>query len=138
MLMLKNKRSWLRILEAVIAVLIVLSFVLLIYSRQNSATNREEAINQWMTHIKDYLSKDDAVRNSVLANDIGPINVKLREILPAWLNFSSRICSAEEICSNPAGFPSASVIPGEIVIFANLTYHPENASILKIFLWENG
>ena len=137
MRMLKNKQGWLRILEAVIAVLLVLSFVLLIFSRQNASSNQEEETQRMLRYTLDYLSKDEAVRNSVLANDTNLIDLKIRQILPIGINFSSRICSSEEICSNPAGFLQKTVYSDEILVFANLTYYSGNATKLKIFLWEN-
>jgi len=134
--MIKNKKAWIKIVEAAIAVLIVLSFVLLLFSRQNAGDEKEKEISKMLRYTLDYLSNNENARNQVIARNSSNIDKIISPLIPEWLNFSSRICSTSEVCSNPAGFMQKTVYSDEILVFANLTYYSGEAVKLKVFLWE--
>jgi len=132
----KNKKAWIKIVEAFIAVLLVLSVALVIISRQKLETNRDEEIARLLKYTLDYSSQNELLRNSVLSNNNTEINNRIQKIIPAWINFSSAICSINEVCTNPAGYIEKTVYSDSTIIVANLTYYSENAKKLQIFFWE--
>ena len=58
--MMKNKRAWLRIVEAVIAVMIVSGAVLVILSRQNVKPDLSDRIHQAQNEVLNIISKNCA------------------------------------------------------------------------------
>ena len=132
----KNKHAWLRIVEAFIGIMIVLSVALILISRQTNQTNTEEELTRLLRATVDYISHDEAMRTQILANDTSKVNEKIGQILPSWINFSSNICDSGSACPNPAGIIKKAVYSDEVLIVTNLTYTPENASKLRVFMWE--
>jgi hypothetical protein len=135
----KNKKAWLRIAEAFIAILLILSVILIVVSKHRAETNRGEEIARLLASTLDSISKDENLRGQILSNNTFGVNETIEKIVPFWMAYSTRICSYDDICSNPTNYSeyeSKNVYSDEIIVAANLTYRPQNATKLKVFFWE--
>jgi hypothetical protein len=142
-----NKKGWIRILEATIAVLIVTSVLVLVYTRQTEKTiDASEYIYSIQKEILDELSSNLSLRAAVLANDSSVnrdfLNVFVSSKIP--VAFGSRLLVCElSVPPIPCKLNSTDFLETrdydlfvlETVISANLTdYSPKK---VKLFVWEN-
>jgi len=135
----RNNKGWIRIVEAFAAVLLVLSVVLLIISRQRTESQKSSEIIKLEKYVLDYISEDETLRAYALSNNPLAIESNIQSLIPGWLNYTLRTCfvnqTYEDICAFPGAKPSGDVYVNEILIVANLTYY-QNATKVKLFLWE--
>ena len=132
---LKQKRSWIRIVEAFIAVMIVMSVVLVVISRQPQfEPTTEEELVKTQRHILDQVKETPDLRTEVLARgDLSNVNAIVAKLIPEGYSYETRVCDLETICS--LGLPvEGDIFVEEVVISADLTtYKP---TLLKLFFWE--
>jgi hypothetical protein len=131
-----NKKALFRILEAFIAVMIILGVVLVMVSRQRIESSKNEEIISLQKQIIDYVKVDEKTRSEILSNNSLSVNLVITKTIPSWLNYSVNICDASVICPNPVSNIKGQVYADEILITANKTYYPGNATRLVIFMWE--
>jgi hypothetical protein len=132
----KNKKGWIKILEAFIAIVLIVSTMLIIFSNQKKQVDRPEEMSVLLSSTLDVVSRDDSLRSQILANDASGVNITIEKIIPSWIAYSSKICNYNDICSNPAGYIDKAVYSEEILVVANLTYIANTPKKLKIFFWE--
>lgn len=134
----KNKKAWLRIIEAFIAVLMVLGVILVIISKQNSEASRADEITKLQKQILDYVSRDEGLRNEVLSGNanLPQINALVNRTIPPWIAYNVSLCKPQDICTIPFYKQNITqeVYTNEILIVANLTTY--KAWKLKLFFWE--
>lgn len=133
---LKNKKGWIKIFEAFIAIILIISTMLVVYTSQKKQVDRPEEITRLLSSTLDIIGRDDSLRGEILSNNTFGVNNTIEKIIPFWIGYSSRICSYDEICSNPQGYLDKSVYTDEILVMGNLTNTLDNPVKLKIFFWE--
>lgn len=129
----KNKKGWLRIVEAVLAILIVA--VALLFIRTNSLVqqNTSSDIYEIERNILELISKNDTLRAEVLRGELTNTKEFTSKMLSENWNHNLRICDLDVICGNEETIIDREVYSSEILIVANPeTYNPKK---LKIFVW---
>jgi hypothetical protein len=143
----RNKRGWIRILEATIAVMIVSGVMVMVYSRQPSrAESSEEFVYNLQKQIlMDIASRGD-LRKAVLEDDNETIELYVSERIPLVYGYYLRICGLGDICKmeDPDVFRETrdkSLFVEEAIISSDLgggggeeIYSPKK---VVFFLWEN-
>lgn len=128
----RNKKGWLRIVEAFIAVMIVAS-VLIILAVRVPKQDRTESIHNIQRNILEQISLNDSLRGEILQNNKTNTESYIKKNLPVYLNSTIRICEVNEICGMTS-YVEKEIYGDEILITANLTsYQPKK---LKFFVWE--
>jgi len=128
-----NRKAWLRILEAFLAVIIVLSAVLTIIAKQKPKTDISEEVYEKQRQVLDIISKNNDLRNDILMQDNTRINNIISNLIPGNWNYSTNICNISLICHNPKQVHETEVYTTEIIITSNLTkYAPKK---LRFFVW---
>lgn len=140
--MVKNKKGWMRILEATVAVLIVSGVLITIYSGQPKRVDPSEEISRLQKSILNDIASDNNLRSHVLNSEINTnydiLIQYIREKIPSHLNFSLKICSLSEIsCKlDEEVFKTLideEVFVEEIIISTDLsTYNPKK---VRLFVW---
>lgn len=127
----KNKKGWLRIIEAFISVLIVAS-VLIILSSRIPKQDRAENMHDIQRSILEQVSSNETLRAEILENDKTKTESFVENNLPVYLNSTVKICEISEVCGMPF-YVEKEVYSDEILITANLTkFSPKK---LKLFVW---
>jgi len=155
--MVRNKRGWIRILEATIAVMIVSGVLIVVYSEQaDKGTDISEIFYGLQRQILADVSSRVDLRLAVLntyndsnSNDgnFSLINDFVKDRMPGAYNYSLRVCVLNDPldhCKMSAASYIATldrdVFAEEIVISSELG-NGENrvygAKKLKFFIWEN-
>ena len=137
--MMNNKRGWIKVLEAFIAVLIIGGVILLTVSQNDGNQNAgiSSGVYEDQKAMLNALQFNDTLRASVLGIneaslpiEIGnsgfpaDVEAKLEEKNPGYLSCRAKICLLEQECliENTA---SSDVYVSQATIFANLqTYSP--------------
>jgi hypothetical protein len=127
----KNKKAWVRIVEAFIAITLIFSVLITLYTKQLSNPDISEEIYSLQKAVLSQVSNDEGLRKDVLANNKDSIMIFLEDKIPASLNYDIKICSLDEVCS--LDFYQKEIYASETVISSTLQeYSPK---VIKIFMW---
>jgi len=132
-----NKKGWLRIVEAILAILIILGTVLIIMSKQSPQGEVSGQIYERQRQILDIISKDNNIRETIITTteyeNNALVNNAIKRLIPRSWNYSTNICNLQEVCPNPGGYLDKDVYATEILITSTLSnYNPKK---LRFFVW---
>lgn len=127
--MMKNKRGWIRIVEAFIAIMLIMAVLLSIYS---ISVKDNDNIVKLIDTILDEIANNNQLRQDVLTGNSENLNEFVRQRIPNVMNFTIKICEIEDVCNLPEYKPD--VYARERIISSTLKeYGPKK---IKIFAWE--
>lgn len=127
----RGKKAWLRIVEAVIAVLILASVMIVMISREPRRSSAE-TIQETQRQILTQVSLNETFRGEILQNKKENADIFINRVLPPYWSFVTRICEVDEVCGMPF-YLDKEIYADEILVAANLTrYSPKK---LKLFVW---
>jgi hypothetical protein len=151
-MVIKNKKGFLRVIEATIAVLIVLGALLLIASQKE--TKPPEDLSNLLPPILDEIAQDNDFRRDIVEIydvSLSPdddTNFQILENIEIFvgarisnpsLEYSASICDLNVVCPLNEEFPVQSnkdIFAAERAISATLEQVEYNPRRLKIFLWK--
>jgi len=129
----KNKKAWLRILEAFLAVMIILSAVLIIMSKQKTTVDLSEEIIQNQDRILDIISKNNTLREKVILKQEESLTNEISKMIPPTMKFAIKICEIESACYTDKTPNDKEVYTREVLITSTLEqYSPKK---LRFFVW---
>jgi hypothetical protein len=129
----KDRKAWLRIVEAFLAILIIFGAVLVILAKQDPKADIGEGVYERQRQILEIISKNDSLRSSIIAEDNSKVNAAISTMIPPSWNFAINICNLDNICPNPGSYENKDVYATEVVITSTLTqYSPKK---LRFFVW---
>ncbi len=129
-----NKKAWLRIIEAFIAILIVASVLIIVMLRNPSQLDRGDEIYEKQRFILKQISLNDSLRGEILINKTINVEKFIESLAPVSWNFTTRVCDFEKICGLLPSFNiEKEIYVDQILITSNLTYF--NPRKLKFFVW---
>lgn len=136
-----NKKGWIRIVEAALAILIIFGVLLTVLGTRQIILNGQD-LSALIPPLLEEISKNVTLREKIISNDssaIVDINLYLKErIKQPYLNYTAKICLPTEVCSLES-YPinaKGDVFAAERIISSTLTqYNPKK---VKIFLWRIG
>ena len=130
----KNKQAWLRIVEVLIAILIITASVLIIYSNQdrNNEEISEDEVYRIQTQILDIISKNETLRQEIILGKTIIINQRIEKMIPNTWNFTTSICNINEICNSNTP-NDKNIYSTEVLVTSTLSdYSPKK---LRFFVW---
>lgn len=143
MLKRENKKGWIRIAEAFLAITLLAGVMIVMYTKNIEKTNRGNEISNFEKGILEEIAASPEMRDAVLRyegavpeseDDIANITIIRNFIatrMPAGFEFEIKICKIDVIC-NLENYKEE-VFARERVISASLTiYEPKK---VKIFMW---
>jgi hypothetical protein len=133
---LKNKRGWLKIFEAFLAVLLIMGFLLITLSRQDVGNNEASEIGKLQRSVLTSIDNDPILRNQVLINDTSGSIIFINKLKPVGFNYSLQVCNPLDICplnTSSDIIANKQIYANSILITSNLTYY--NQRQLKLFFW---
>ena len=129
----KDTKAWLRIVEAFIAILIVIGVVLVVLSNKSSGSSISESVYERQRQILNIISKNNNLRGFVLSENNTEINSAILDMVPASWEYTTEICDLNEICNSGQTPNDKEVYVTEVVITSTLTqYSPKK---LRFFVW---
>jgi len=96
--MIKNKRGWMRILEAFIAITLIAGFLLFVVSNKASKADVGAEILALEEAILNDIQSNDAMRYNVLIEARDPLIVLIKPRIPAGFDYDINICLPADAC----------------------------------------
>jgi hypothetical protein len=129
----KNKKGWLRIVEAVIAILIVFGAVLYVVSKQNYAPDRTQEIYEKADYVLQIVSKNDTLRQMVINKETTLLDQEISRMVPVSWGFSTCIVENILLICSPITPHDREVYVKEVLIVSTMQkYSPRK---LRLFIW---
>jgi len=141
--MLKDKRGFLRVLEAVIAVLLVAGAVTIVLVKNSQTEDNSETVKQIQQIILEEISTNPELRASVLRgsqSDIKALNETISNLMPSEYSYEFKICPLNDICglqNSPSYYTKGEIYADEVSITATLDIPPTDPKKLRLFMWIN-
>ena len=133
-----NKKAWLRIVEAFIAVLIILGVILYIMSISSPKNDISPAVYEKEKYILDFVSKNEQLRERVLTtplDDSSPvINNAIKEMISSSWDFETKVCSLDSVCGSVRAPGDREIYSSEIVVTSSNNRYELRK--LRLFIWE--
>ena len=130
----KNKKAWLRIMEAFIAVMLIMGVLLYLYTKNISNPSKSEDAYNFEKIILEEIAFNSDLRTAVLNGDTSRIEAFVAGKVSPGIDFRIRICGLDDICG--LDVLESEVFASERIISSNLdNYSPKK---VKIFIWERG
>ena len=130
----KSKKAWIAVIEAVLGILILFTFVMIVMSRNNANSQQDQAKNFQALFLNEIENNQD-LRKNILASQITDVNYSLQDFLDKFnMNYNLDVCitDIEEGCSLIIN--SKEVTAYDYFVASNSTqFEPKK---LKIFLWK--
>jgi len=127
-----NKKGWLRIFEAVIAIILILGAILLMYTNEKTTIDEGGYISDWQEEILARIAENESLRNFVVDENNPPIVKFIQDNLLPNLNFTTRICNLTGPCSMEF-YIDRDIFAQERIISGTLErYNPRK---IRFFVW---
>jgi hypothetical protein len=131
----KNKRGWIKIVEAVLAVLLLSVFLVFVYIRHSDGVDIGEYVYRLERSILVDIEKNNTLRGDVLSERKDRLNDFADSRISEAFDFSFEICSFSEICGlKSREYPiDKNIYADSVLITSTLEeYEPKQ---LKLFIW---
>ena len=127
-----NKWGFLRILEAIIAITIIISVMFIYFNKSRNFPQHDLTIRA--RAILDEISKDNILRADVLNNQTVKLDDFIQIRIPeAHLTFEVKICEVNDVCGK-SSYIRREIYSAERSISSILSsYSPKK---LRLFIWE--
>tara|TARA_Y100000310_G_C20652882_1_gene800412 strand:- start:304 stop:723 length:420 start_codon:yes stop_codon:yes gene_type:complete len=137
----RNKKAWVRILEAFIAIVLITAVFAVLYSRTLNKSGRGEQIYGLQKSILDEVASNEILRENILSSSPSLDNIRsfITSKVPPGFSFEIKICDINIICELDSyiGIEGKEIYSNERLISVTTTQTEElNPKILKIFMWE--
>ena len=129
----KDKKGFIKILEAFVAILIITGVMVFVYVNQIQKPSLDDSINQLLRLILEDIANKPSLRQAVLSADNSTINNSIRGFIPSEYQYDFKICDLNKLCKTDA-IIKKEIYSREITISSTLQDY--NPKVLKIFIWE--
>jgi hypothetical protein len=143
--MVKNKRAWVRILEATVAVMLVSAVMVLVYMKQtDDRASVDDYFYTLQKQILDEVASRSDLRLLVLNDNVAALDDFISSKMPDGINYTFKLCELASPCVMTFQYVLATVdkqvFVDEIIIAADLgdgTNEIYNPTKIKLFFWED-
>ena len=137
--MMKNKRGWIRIVEAVAGILLLAGVLLVVYSQHQTASSPNDYVYELQKQFLDEVASNSSLREDVMNSEDSSLKILAESIFPNNFNLTVEICELGSLSCKP----DSGVLPleGEIfvedrIISASLDVAVSTPKKVRIFVWE--
>ncbi len=138
-----NKKGWIRVVEASIAILIIFAVILSVSQLRKTRTERD--LSETITPLLEEIAKNNSMRDSVIDDTDDSDDAEKRITLflsnkikaETNLNYSFNICKIDEVCGFKGSYPtdiSGNIYAGSRVISSSLS--AAEPKKITLFLWQ--
>jgi len=131
--LMKNKKGFIRIIEAIFAILIIMGAVLIIISKNVQTSDISEQAYEKQRYILEIIANNEQMREQIINNDTTLANEFIRKNLPESWNFETCIEDIDRLC-NPVDVGDRDIYVSESIISSSLTTYTKSKK-LRFFIW---
>lgn len=130
-----NKKGWIRIVEVVLAIMLISAVILIISTKQIKKVDISKNVFEKQGEILSIIGENEELRTEIIGGNEKGVNDLISKTIPNSWSFEVVICNIDEICNK--NLPSdKDVYVSEIIVSANLTDYPnEIPKKLRFFIW---
>ena len=131
-----NKKGFIRILEAIFAIMLIMGAVLIIISNNLQTSDISEEAYEKQRYILEIISNNEGMRNEIIKEgNLGKTNEFIKKTMPSSWKYSVCVTSVDQICS-PGDVPNdKELYVSETIISSSLTEKYSVAKKLRLFIW---
>ncbi len=130
--MVKSKKGYMKTLEAIIAIIILISFLLALLPEKEPQPKIPQDIRLLQTTIMNNIQNDEFSRQCIL-NDLPCVNDSISSIFPSTLKYTFTICDINIDNCVATGLPDKSVYVSDLVVSSTLS-NP-NTRLFRLYIW---
>jgi len=138
-----NKKGFIRILEAIFAIMLIMGAVLIIISNNLQTSDISEEAYEKQRYMLDIISNNETMRNEIIDYDKGSTPPKLlletdkfiEKTIPSSWEYSVCVISVERICSPDDVPDDKELYVSETIISSSLKKDYSAAKKLRLFIW---
>ncbi len=135
----RQKGAWIRIAEAVAAILIVSGVLLFVYSKSFEGPSKADYVYNLQKEILDVISSNESLRQAALTDNEGLLNSFVSTRIPSSFNSSVKVCllgTGSNIGCNLNFQVDKSLYVEEIIVSTNLDTESFQPRRVRLFVWE--
>jgi len=132
-----NKKGFIRILEAIFAIMLIMGAVLIIISNNLQTSDISEEAYEKQRYILEIISNNESMRNEIISpdGDLGKTNEFIKKTMPSSWKYSVCVTSVDQICS-PGDVPNdKELYVSETIISSSLEIDYTASKKLRLFVW---
>ncbi|MEI7719240.1 MAG: hypothetical protein WCI72_05210 [archaeon] len=135
-----NKRGWIRITEAVVAILIMASVLIVLYTSEPQQVSYSDYVYDLQVRLLMDVADSASLRNATLYSNGTQIDDKLIEYfnnsVPLNFNYTIYVCNLNATSCNIKIDTTREIMVEDRIISSNLQkYDPK---LLRLYIWEKG
>ncbi len=146
-LIIENRRGWIRIVESLIAILLIVGvFLMVIAQSKNQNGNISTRVHDDEVYVLRGIQLNESLRQEIAGisatlpiewigfDSIAPMTkAQINKTIPGYLNCSAKICSTSDLCILMQS-PQKTIYAESVIISSSLqAYNPKS---IKLFCWE--
>jgi low affinity Fe/Cu permease len=134
-----NKRGWIRIVEASLAIMIVLGVLLVLNARTKTITTID--LSEKISPLLEEIASNETLREEIVGveqSNIAGVEAEIKNFLSKRINnpsldYSIRVCMMDDVFCPLSPLPEGEVYAGERIVSSTL--REINPRRLKVFIW---
>ena len=135
----KNRKGWIRIVEAFVAILLIAGVFLIVVNKgQIEKVDASPKIHDVEVGILREIQLDNNLRNEILSINEDSLPIEWsgfpEEKIPNYLNCTAEICKVGDLCILE-GYPDKEVYSESVIITTTLQVLEFDPRVLKLFCW---
>ena len=129
-----NKKGWIRITEAVVAILIMASVLIVIYTNQTPQVNISNYVYDLQIKLLNGVADRADLRNAVISGDISFMKTNYFDLgIPKNFDYNITICKIGDPCNSAPNVNTAVYVEDRIISSNLQKYEPK---MLRLYIWE--
>ncbi len=133
-----NKKGFIRILEAIFAIMLIMGAVLIIISNNLQTSDISEEAYEKQRYILEIISNNEGMRNEIIKEgNLGKTNEFIKKTMPSSWKYSVCVTSVDKICSPGVGKvpDDKELYVSETIISSSLEIDYTASKKLRLFVW---
>ena len=129
-----NKKGWIRIVEAVFAIMIIFGGAIMLISDVGEKVDISEDVYDTQRYILDIIANKDELRNDILREDTDNVNEYIQKNIPSSWGFTTNICNVDMICNENTPLDKDLYV-SDTIISSSLSNSKASTKKLRFFVW---
>jgi hypothetical protein len=132
-----NKRGWIRITEAVVAILIMASVLIVLYTNETPQISLSDYVYDLQIRLLTEVADRADLREATLNSTVDDINTTLKqyfdESIPTNFVYNISVCDLGDLCTYAPNVETEVYVEDRIISSSLTTYSPK---MLRLYIWE--
>ena len=129
-----NKKGWIRIVEAVFAIMVIFGGAIMLISDVGEKVDISEDVYDTQRYILDIIANKDELRNDILVGRTKNINEYIQKNIPSSWGFTTNICNVDVICNENTPIDKDLYV-SDTIISSSLSNSKASTKKLRFFVW---